>query len=90
MARQRQTERVCLPNRWCPVDDRDLVSEINSHKQKPRALDTANNNTHSYTWANEICADDSEERALVVSSMNGFQYAVSTSMRIERRFREVD
>ncbi|PLB48448.1 MFS general substrate transporter [Aspergillus steynii IBT 23096] len=30
-----------------------------------------------YTWANEVCADDNEERALVVSSMNGFQYAVA-------------
>lgn len=30
-----------------------------------------------YTWANEICADDNEERALVISSMNGLQYAVS-------------
>jgi len=31
-----------------------------------------------YTWANEICAGDNEERALVISSMNGMQYAVST------------
>ncbi|KXH32763.1 pantothenate transporter liz1 [Colletotrichum simmondsii] len=30
----------------------------------------------SYTWANEICAGDNEERALVISSMNGMQYAV--------------
>ncbi|KAL1984901.1 hypothetical protein VTN96DRAFT_8560 [Rasamsonia emersonii] len=30
-----------------------------------------------YTWANEVCSDDNEERALVVSSMNGFQYAVA-------------
>ncbi|KAL1968635.1 hypothetical protein VTN77DRAFT_1461 [Rasamsonia byssochlamydoides] len=30
-----------------------------------------------YTWANEVCSDDNEERALVVSSMNGFQYAVT-------------
>ncbi|GKT61727.1 pantothenate transporter liz1 protein [Colletotrichum tofieldiae] len=29
-----------------------------------------------YTWANEICAGDNEERALVISSMNGMQYAV--------------
>ncbi|KAI0137121.1 pantothenate transporter liz1 [Xylariales sp. AK1849] len=28
-----------------------------------------------YTWANEVCAGDNEERALVVSSMNGMQYA---------------
>ncbi|KAI1862829.1 uncharacterized protein JN550_009976 [Neoarthrinium moseri] len=35
-----------------------------------------------YTWANEICADDNEERALVVSSMNGMQYAVDAWMPI--------
>lgn len=29
----------------------------------------------SYTWANEVCAGDNEERALVISSMNGMQYA---------------
>ncbi|WQF85861.1 Putative major facilitator superfamily, MFS transporter superfamily [Colletotrichum destructivum] len=29
-----------------------------------------------YTWANEVCAGDNEERALVISSMNGMQYAV--------------
>ncbi|KAL1624844.1 hypothetical protein SLS54_003567 [Diplodia seriata] len=27
-----------------------------------------------YTWANEICAGDNEERALVISSMNGMQF----------------
>lgn len=36
----------------------------------------------SYTWANEICADDNEERALVLSSMNGFQYAVAAWLPI--------
>lgn len=30
---------------------------------------------NSYTWANEVCAGDNEERALVISSMNGMQYA---------------
>lgn len=30
-----------------------------------------------YTWANEVCAGDNEERALVISSMNGLQYAVA-------------
>ncbi|TGO52204.1 hypothetical protein BELL_1676g00020 [Botrytis elliptica] len=30
-----------------------------------------------YAWANEICAGDSEERAIVISSINGLQYAVS-------------
>ncbi|KAK1148499.1 hypothetical protein N8T08_009504 [Aspergillus melleus] len=35
-----------------------------------------------YTWANEVCADDNEERALVVSSMNGFQYAVAAWLPI--------
>ncbi|KAE8150645.1 major facilitator superfamily domain-containing protein [Aspergillus avenaceus] len=35
-----------------------------------------------YSWANEICADDNEERALVVSSMNGFQYAVAAWLPI--------
>ncbi|KAL4879345.1 major facilitator superfamily domain-containing protein [Aspergillus karnatakaensis] len=30
-----------------------------------------------YSWANEVCADDNEQRAVVISSMNGFQYAVA-------------
>lgn len=36
----------------------------------------------SYSWANEVCADDNEERAVVVSSMNGFQYAVAAWLPI--------
>lgn len=36
----------------------------------------------SYTWVNEVCADDNEERALVISSMNGFQYAVAAWLPI--------
>ncbi|BDD58993.1 hypothetical protein MAP00_004228 [Monascus purpureus] len=35
-----------------------------------------------YTWANEVCSDDNEERALVVSSMNAFQYAVAAWLPI--------
>ncbi|KAJ5747718.1 uncharacterized protein N7511_009414 [Penicillium nucicola] len=35
-----------------------------------------------YTWANEVCADNNEERAVVVSSMNGFQYAVAAWLPI--------
>nr|GAT49036.1 pantothenate transporter Liz1 [Mycena chlorophos] len=35
-----------------------------------------------YTWANEVCKADNEERALVVSSMNGLQYAVSAWLPI--------
>ncbi|KAM5354956.1 hypothetical protein ACJ41O_001602 [Fusarium nematophilum] len=35
-----------------------------------------------YTWANEVCAGDNEERALVISSMNGMQYAVDAWMPI--------
>jgi ACS family pantothenate transporter-like MFS transporter len=35
-----------------------------------------------YTWANEICAGDNEERAIVISSMNGFQYAVAAWLPI--------
>ncbi|KAL1641091.1 hypothetical protein SLS58_006364 [Diplodia intermedia] len=35
-----------------------------------------------YTWANEICAGDNEERALVISSMNGMQYAVAAWLPI--------
>ncbi|GAD99144.1 hypothetical protein AN4142.2 [Paecilomyces variotii No. 5] len=35
-----------------------------------------------YTWANEVCSDDNEERAFVVSSMNGFQYAVAAWLPI--------
>lgn len=37
---------------------------------------------NSYTWANEICNGDNEERALVISSMNGFQYAVAAWLPI--------
>lgn len=37
---------------------------------------------HSYTWANEVCADDNEQRALVIGSMNGFQYAVAAWLPI--------
>jgi|SRR5690242_1012817 len=36
----------------------------------------------SYTWANELCAGDNEERAIVISSMNGFQYAVAAWLPI--------
>lgn len=36
----------------------------------------------SYTWASEVCADDNEERALVIGSMNGFQYAVAAWLPI--------
>ncbi|CAI7579065.1 unnamed protein product [Penicillium pancosmium] len=35
-----------------------------------------------YSWANEVCADDNEERAVVISSMNGFQYAVAAWLPI--------
>ncbi|KAF5384736.1 hypothetical protein D9757_006230 [Collybiopsis confluens] len=35
-----------------------------------------------YTWANELLADDNELRALTISSMNGFQYAVSAWLPI--------
>ncbi|KAJ5185441.1 hypothetical protein N7491_006691 [Penicillium cf. griseofulvum] len=35
-----------------------------------------------YTWANEVCADDNEQRAVVISSMNGFQYAVAAWLPI--------
>ncbi|KAH8596063.1 pantothenate transporter liz1 [Bisporella sp. PMI_857] len=35
-----------------------------------------------YTWANEVCAGDNEERALVISSMNGMQYAVAAWLPI--------
>ncbi|EXJ77096.1 hypothetical protein A1O3_10254 [Capronia epimyces CBS 606.96] len=35
-----------------------------------------------YTWANETCADDNEQRAMVISSMNGFQYAVAAWLPI--------
>lgn len=36
----------------------------------------------SYTWANEVCAGDNEERAFVISSMNGLQYAVAAWLPI--------
>ncbi|KAH8807539.1 pantothenate transporter liz1 [Xylogone sp. PMI_703] len=35
-----------------------------------------------YAWANEICARDTEERAIVLSSMNGLQYAVAAWLPI--------
>ncbi|KAJ7056785.1 pantothenate transporter liz1 [Mycena amicta] len=35
-----------------------------------------------YTWANEVCKGDNEERALVLSSMNGLQYAVAAWLPI--------
>lgn len=38
--------------------------------------------SYSYTWANEVCADDNEQRAVVISSMNGFQYAVAAWLPI--------
>ncbi|KAE9376391.1 MFS general substrate transporter [Stipitochalara longipes BDJ] len=39
-----------------------------------------------YAWANEICAGDSEERAIVLSSMNGLQYASNFKYEIGRGF----
>lgn len=39
-------------------------------------------NSSSYTWANEVCAGDNEQRAVVISSMNGFQYAVAAWLPI--------
>ena len=38
--------------------------------------------SYSYSWANEVCAGDNEERAVVISSMNGFQYAVAAWLPI--------
>ncbi|OTA98478.1 hypothetical protein M426DRAFT_258647 [Hypoxylon sp. CI-4A] len=35
-----------------------------------------------YTWANEVCAGDNEERALVISSMNAGQYAIDAWLPI--------
>jgi ACS family pantothenate transporter-like MFS transporter len=35
-----------------------------------------------HVWANEVCADSHEERALVISSMDGFQYAVAAWLPI--------
>ncbi|KAL4983858.1 major facilitator superfamily domain-containing protein [Aspergillus falconensis] len=35
-----------------------------------------------YPWANEVCADNNEQRAVVVSSMNGFLYAVAAWLPI--------
>lgn len=37
---------------------------------------------YSYTWANEVCAGDNEERAITISSINGFQYAVAAWLLI--------
>ncbi|KAJ5894162.1 hypothetical protein N7495_005853 [Penicillium taxi] len=35
-----------------------------------------------YSWANEVTAGDNEERAITISSMNGFQYAVAAWLPI--------
>jgi hypothetical protein len=35
---------------------------------------------NSYTWANEVCAGDNEERTLVIRTMNGMQYAVFSAL----------
>ncbi|KAL4911423.1 hypothetical protein BDW74DRAFT_184772 [Aspergillus multicolor] len=35
-----------------------------------------------YSWANEVCAGNNEQRAVVISSMNGFQYAVAAWLPI--------
>ena len=32
--------------------------------------------TRSFRWAHEICADDNEERAIVVASMNEMAYVL--------------
>jgi hypothetical protein len=61
---------------WRAINDRHLVSPINT---KARILLTT---VSSYTWANELCAGDNEERAIVISSMNGFQYAVAAWLPI--------
>jgi hypothetical protein len=43
---------------------------------------TDHDTRRSYSWANEICGGDNEERAVVISSMNGFQYAVAAWLPI--------
>ncbi|RDW93403.1 uncharacterized protein DSM5745_00725 [Aspergillus mulundensis] len=35
-----------------------------------------------YSWANEDCADNNEQRAVVIISMSGFQYAVAAWLPI--------
>ena len=61
---------------WRTINDCHLVSPTNT--KTLILLTTAS----SYTWANELCAGDNEERAIVISSMNGFQYAVAAWLPI--------
>ncbi|KAF7944921.1 uncharacterized protein EAE97_005554 [Botrytis byssoidea] len=67
---------VIGPMTYGPIPNGILAIWPKSVKLKEFAFLT-DDGTISYAWANEICAGDSEERAIVLSSMNGLQYAVS-------------
>ena len=44
---------------------------------KPQVLDLAQATAdHWCSWAHEICADDNEERAIVIASMNDMAYVL--------------
>jgi hypothetical protein len=80
MASQHSAEEIRLSDSEHASGDCSLVSNI-------PMLDTAMKGKlmgtqHSYSWANEVCAGDNEERAVVISSMNGFQYAVAAWLPI--------
>lgn len=80
LATELGSERVRFPHCRSPADDCRIVRGLPSTlvKKMARLLTP----TYSYTWANEVCADNNEQRALVISSMNGFQYAVAAWLPI--------
>jgi hypothetical protein len=80
MASQHNSEEICLPHSEHASGYCCLVSsiEILDKTLECKLMCTR----YSYSWANEVCAGDNEERAVVISSMNGFQYAVAAWLPI--------
>lgn len=82
MATERSSEGICIPDQQFASGNGHFVSmsrgnlEIKPHELLKLII------LSSYTWANEVCAGDNEERALVISSMNGMQYAVDAWLPI--------
>lgn len=81
MAGERAAQGVCLPYEQCTSDDCCVVS-LGPFYDCLSVSDGNSDSLISYTWANEVCAGDNEERALVISSMNGMQYAVDAWLPI--------
>ena len=85
MAGQHSTQEIRFLDGEHSPCDRRLVSEHRvpkSFRQRPTKTTANFCLPYSYSWANEICAGDNEERAIVISSMNGFQYAVAAWLPI--------